>query len=216
MLVKEILCFGDSNTYGVNPANQERFCWNIRWTGRLQGMLGENYNVVEEGLGGRNTVWDDPLAIGRNGYQALPMILESHKPIDLVVLGLGTNDCRSYLNASPEVIGFGALQLIELIRRFDYGTGCIPQILLLGPIDIGTRLECIPVPLFDQSACNKIREVRKIYAQIAEDNHCLFFDASTVARPGCDQIHMDEESHKNLAQALYDLIQNYYEGSSLI
>ena len=74
-----ILCFGDSNTFGTNPKGG-RHSWNTRWPGRLQVLLGPEYYVIEEGMGGRTTVWDDPLEPGRCGIQALPMALQSHKP----------------------------------------------------------------------------------------------------------------------------------------
>ena len=67
-----ILCFGDSNTFGTNPKGG-RHSWNTRWPGRLQVLLGPEYYVIEEGMGGRTTVWDDPLEPGRCGIQALPM-----------------------------------------------------------------------------------------------------------------------------------------------
>ena len=71
-----ILCFGDSNTFGTNPKGG-RHSWNTRWPGRLQVLLGPEYYVIEEGMGGRTTVWDDPLEPGRCGIQALPMALQS-------------------------------------------------------------------------------------------------------------------------------------------
>ena len=58
-------------------------------------------------MGGRTTVWDDPLEPGRCGIQALPMALQSHKPLDLVILFLGTNDCKAHFHASPRVITKG-------------------------------------------------------------------------------------------------------------
>ena len=94
-----ILCFGDSNTFGTNPKGG-RHAWNTRWPGRLQVLLGPEYYVIEEGMGDRTTVWDDPLEPGRCGIQALPIALQSHKPLDLVILALGTNDCNCLLYTS--------------------------------------------------------------------------------------------------------------------
>ena len=93
--MKRILCFGDSNTWGWNPANKERFDENSRWTGILKNKLGENYDIIEEGLNGRTTVWDDPIEGYKNGKKHLPSCLESHRPLDIVVLMLGTNDLKS-------------------------------------------------------------------------------------------------------------------------
>ena len=110
-----ILCFGDSNTFGTNPKGG-RHSWNTRWPGRLQVLLGPEYYVIEEGMGGRTTVWDDPLEPGRCGIQALPMALQSHKPLDLVILFLGTNDCKAHFHASPRVITKGMENLCHTYR----------------------------------------------------------------------------------------------------
>ena len=101
-----ILCFGDSNTFGTNPKGG-RHSWNVRWPGRLQVLLGPDYYVIEEGLGGRTTIWEDPLEPNRCGIKALPIALLSHKPLDMVILSLGTNDCKAFFNASPRVIAAG-------------------------------------------------------------------------------------------------------------
>ena len=102
---KHILCYGDSNTFGTNPTHCPiRHPLHVRWTGRLQSLLGPNYRLIEEGMGGRSTVWDDPLEPGRNGLTFLPVALQSHRPLDLVILSLGTNDCKSIFHASPRVI----------------------------------------------------------------------------------------------------------------
>lgn len=91
--MKQILCFGDSNTWGLIPKTGERFPWGIRWTSILSEKLGQDkYHVVEEGLCGRTTVFDDPLRDGRCGVKVLPTLLESHDPIDLSIIMLGTND----------------------------------------------------------------------------------------------------------------------------
>ena len=47
---KHILCFGDSNTFGTNPAGG-RWPLHVRWTGVLQQLLGAEYRVIEEGCG---------------------------------------------------------------------------------------------------------------------------------------------------------------------
>lgn len=101
--MKQILCFGDSNTWGLIPKTGERFPWGIRWTSILSEKLGQDkYHVVEEGLCGRTTVFDDPLRDGRCGVKVLPTLLESHEPIDLSIIMLGTNDISSSLGIIPK------------------------------------------------------------------------------------------------------------------
>lgn len=78
--MKTILCYGDSNTWGYIPAAGERLPYEARWTGVLQKSLGDRCRVIEEGLNGRTTVWDDPFKPGRNGLKALRPILDTHAP----------------------------------------------------------------------------------------------------------------------------------------
>ena len=147
-----ILCFGDSNTFGTNPKGG-RHAWNTRWPGRLQVLLGPEYYVIEEGMGGRTTVWDDPLEPGRCGIQALPIALQSHKPLDLVILALGTNDCKVHLNATPKIIAKGMENLCNLVQHFDYGPGYkVPQILVVSPVHIGEDLDHCPFVSFDETS----------------------------------------------------------------
>src|SRR5476651_2205463 len=89
-----VLCYGDSNTWGQKPDKSGRYPADIRWTGRLQQLLGNGYYIIEEGLGSRTTDLDYDKKSGRNGKIYLIPCLESHNPIDVVVLMLGTNDLK--------------------------------------------------------------------------------------------------------------------------
>lgn len=131
--MKRILCFGDSNTYGYIPGGTGRYSEDIRWTGRLQKRLSSEAIIIEEGLCGRTTVFQDELRIGRRGVELLPVLLESHAPLDLVTVMLGTNDCKTVYGASAEVIGKGIEKIIGQIKSIS------PQakILLISPILLG-------------------------------------------------------------------------------
>ena len=98
--MKTILCFGDSNTWGYNPENRQRFGPEERWTGILRNSLGEDYRVIEEGLNGRTTLWDDPIEGFKNGLDYLMPCLESHRPFDLITIMLGTNDLKCRFSVS--------------------------------------------------------------------------------------------------------------------
>ena len=111
--MKEILCFGDSNTYGLIPGTTRRYDRETRWTGILaEKLYDRGYRIIEEGLCGRTSVFDDATRDGRNGAKVLPMLLETHAPLDQVVLMLGTNDCKTYNHASADRIGKGIEKLI--------------------------------------------------------------------------------------------------------
>nr|MDQ3302571.1 hydrolase [Actinomycetota bacterium] len=89
--MKTVLCYGDSNTWGSNPETGERFAPHVRWPGVLAWELGDGFCVIEEGLPGRTTVRDDPIeGAHKNGRTYLRACLESHKPLDLVTVMLGT------------------------------------------------------------------------------------------------------------------------------
>ena len=136
--MKQILCFGDSNTYGLIPgtANQ-RYGWGTRWTSILDDKVRtKGYRVIEEGLCGRTTVFDDPFRTERRGTEMLPAILESHRPVDTIVLMLGTNDCKSVYSATPEVIGQGIEQLLDQINTVNPDA----KILLVSTIYLGERI----------------------------------------------------------------------------
>ena len=135
--MKQILCFGDSNTWGYDGESGERLPFKVRWTGRLQKAYeGKDVRIIEEGLCGRTTVFEDPFRQGRRGTALLPTLLETHHPVDLVVLMLGTNDCKTIFGASAEVIGRGIQCLLDQIQIF------APQadVLLISPIYLGEKV----------------------------------------------------------------------------
>ena len=106
--MKQILCFGDSNTWGLIPKTNQRYPWGVRWTSILDNELNRHFNneyrVIEEGLCGRTTVFDDPLRDGRNSFKLLPTILESHNPVTDVIIMLGTNDCKTVYMTDMQTI----------------------------------------------------------------------------------------------------------------
>ena len=108
--MKSILCYGDSNTWGYDPQTRSRFPHDVRWTGVLASSLGTGYRVVEEGLNGRTTRWDDPIEAGRNGLTFLQPCLESHLPLDLVIVMLGTNDLKQRFGLSASDIAQSAAE----------------------------------------------------------------------------------------------------------
>lgn len=202
-----ILCYGDSNTFAANPGGGR---WDIdqRWTGLLSAMLGPSYRIIEEGLGGRTTVFDDPLEPKRNGLEYLPVSLQSHRPLDLVILSLGTNDCKSLNNANERIIAKGLEKLVATVRNHPYGPGYpIPQVLVISPIHIGDDIESSIFASFDKSSAALSKRLADPIRVMAEQQHVHFFDAATVASSSpIDQLHMDKESHASLAKALHPLI----------
>src|SRR3990172_7397939 len=116
--MKAILCYGDSNTWGYDPTTQDRFPRQVRWTGVLAQELGPEYYVIEEGLSGRTTVWDDPVeGLHKNGRTYLLPCLESHQPIDLILLMLGTNDLKMRFSVPAADIAASVGVLVDVIQN---------------------------------------------------------------------------------------------------
>ena len=188
--MKQILCFGDSNTYGLIPATKDRYDWNTRWTGILSKKIEKNgYRVVEEGLCGRTTIFENATRKGRKGADLLPIILETHKPIDTVVLMLGTNDCKTAYGATAEKIGSGIELLIKQIKDSDPDI----NIILVSPIELGEGVweEGFDTE-FNENSVEVSKQLPEVYRKIAEKYDADFVAASEYARPSsADREHLN-------------------------
>jgi lysophospholipase L1-like esterase len=204
-MTKTILCFGDSNTHGFPPAvhPEDRFSYEERWPGVLAGVLGCEWRVIEEGLGGRTTVRDDPVeGAHRNGRTYLLPCLLSHRPIDVVALMLGTNDLKARFNVSPWDVAEGIAVLIAVIRAAGCGRGGLPPgILIVAPPVIEPT-----TPTYEEmfaGACQKSRQLAKYYMRVANATGTEFFDAGQVATVGKgDGVHLGREGHAVLGRGI--------------
>ena len=116
--MKHILCYGDSISWGTVPGTRQRYPFEIRWPGVLQLNLGPHVRVIEECLSGRTTALEDPYRPGRNGLASFLPILQSHSPLDLVIILLGTNDLKSFYGGITAYhASLGILALIDVIRN---------------------------------------------------------------------------------------------------
>ena len=209
--LKTILCFGDSNTHGYNPNDGTRWPYNVRWTGLLQKELGDGFHVIEEGLGGRTSVFDDPLEPGRKGIKDVSMLIETHKPLDLVVIMLGTNDTKNWFSATPAAIASGCGKVVEAFQTYRYPEWCTPpKILLVSPIHIGPETGKSGCVGFDISSHEKTLQLAELYKAEAERLGTYFLDAASVAEPGIDNVHLDIEEHKKLAIAISKKIKEIF------
>lgn len=204
--MKQILCYGDSNTWGADPADHaRRIPWPVRWPGVLQCELGDGYHVVEEGLGGRTTVHDDPLFPGRSGKELLVPALESHAPLDLVVLMLGTNDV-SYAHLTAADVAAGVHELAHLVQRSEAGAlgpdGPGPQVLIVCPPPVGPFTGGLNPGLWD-GAEEKSRALPQEYARVASALGCPWLDAGEVISTSpVDGWHLEASQHELLGVAV--------------
>jgi lysophospholipase L1-like esterase len=199
--MRRILCFGDSNTWGYDPATQERFDEATRWTGVLQGALGRDFTVIEEGLNGRTTVWNDPIEGYKNGHDYLVPCLETHRPLDLVVLMLGTNDLKRRFSVSAYDIAQGVAVLLRAISYSGAGrSGQPPRVLLLAPPPVAALSNF--AEMFE-GAEPKSLLLGRHYRVVAEQYHAAFLDTATVIRSSdIDGIHFEAAEHARLGRAV--------------
>lgn len=203
---KRIVCFGDSNTWGYDAKDGERFPESVRWTKELQRKIGEEYEIIEEGLCGRTTVFEDPLQIGRRGIDYLIPCLQSHKRISGLIIMLGTNDCKERFSATAENIGKGMKRLVsEALSLAVWKKKA--YILVVSPPPI--RKECESSSMKgEMGICSeKSRGLRESFAICAKECECDFLDAGTVASMNeIDYMHLTQEGHKALGEAIFQKI----------
>ena len=218
-MCKRILCYGDSNTWGSVPrwkdlgVPSERYDRETRWPGRLAALLGDGYEIIEEGLGGRTSIYDFPGESWRNGLPYLEPCLLSHRPLDLVILMLGSNDLHACLHPTAEHLGDGIRTLVKVVQGLPKcgRGGTVPPILILSPSHIK---EALPqgrrevYGFFNREQGTALsQQFAPVYRQAAEELGCFYLDAALYAQPSdADGLHWMPESHRRLADALAEKI----------
>lgn len=203
--MKTILCYGDSNTWGHDPVANNRFAMDERWPGVLRNILGTEFLVVEEGLGGRTTVWNDPIEGYKSGKEYLIPCLETHKPLDLVIIMLGTNDLKHRFSLTAFDIAKGAGVLVDMVQKSSSGVqGKAPHVLLLAPPVIAKLTEY--AEMF-KGAEEKSRQFSKYFRQVAAEMQCSFLDtANIIVSSNYDGIHLEKAEHEKLGRAVAELV----------
>ncbi|MEG0912525.1 MAG: GDSL-type esterase/lipase family protein [Oscillospiraceae bacterium] len=201
--MKNILCFGDSNTYGLRPDQCSRYEWEVRYPGVLQKLLGEDYHVIEEGCSGRTTIFHDPTREGKRGIDYIAPCVQSHLPLDWVIIMLGTNDCKTVFKATAHDIAEGLRRIVASVKK---EAGESQKIMIVSPIILGDEIE-----KFDLDFIASRRDVSLAlaheYQKLAEEEGCVFFDAASAASSSDeDREHMTPEGHTALAKSLADKI----------
>ena len=211
---KHIVCFGDSNTHGYCAEpwdcadHGERFNEEERWTCLLAKQLGEEYLVLEEGLGGRTTVFQDPLTEGLCGIDVIFPVLMSHEPVDLLVIMLGTNDTKERFGCNAECISVGLERLIAKAKSIECWKNGQPKILLIAPPHILEGLYEGPFGGIMGTGCpEKSRELARFYKAVAQRRGCAFLDAEGIAEFNkTDCMHLTRKGHKALAEKIAELV----------
>ncbi|MGV8854793.1 MAG: SGNH/GDSL hydrolase family protein [Devosia sp.] len=209
--MKTILAYGDSLTYGANPTGGTRHAYQDRWPSVLEAGLDGQARVIAEGLGGRTTASDDWYAAAdRNGARILPTLLESHGPLDLVIIMLGTNDLKPAVCGSALEASYGMRRLVQIIRGQAAGKGeTAPEILLVAPPLICQSENVDMMGHFGGYAhgLEQSGQFAAHYARRAEELDTLFFDAATVAQADPeDGVHLNAANTRAIGEALVPVV----------
>ena len=210
--MKTILCYGDSLTWGTKPEiGGARHAYADRWPNVLSAALGTGFDVVSEGMGGRTTAFDDFLAdCDRNGARLLPSMLQSHRPVHLVILMLGTNDLKPATAGNAASAMLGMRRCVEIVQKHSPRLPDFvpPKIIVVAPPHVVET----PDPFFAEMFEGAIHESRKIaryYAKLAAEMGVAFFDAASVAHASpFDGVHLDADNTRAIGHALLPLVRD--------
>ncbi|HEY8724137.1 MAG TPA: SGNH/GDSL hydrolase family protein [Gaiellaceae bacterium] len=203
--MKTVLCFGDSNTWGYVPGSDgERWSSELRWPRRLATALGGEWDVIAEGLNGRTATMDSPVADGRNGLTYLLPCLHSHRPLDVVVIYLGTNDAGDRYSLPAETVAGAVGRLVKVVRTSEAGPGgAAPEVLVVCPPPFG---QLDPEGSFANAGA-KSRQLGRWFADVCRELDCELLDLNGIAAySDVDGIHLDAEGQAAVAAAVEERV----------
>lgn len=204
--MKNILFFGDSNTWGFDPRTGGRYPADVRYTGLLASMLPEGYQGIECGLNGRTTAYDDGCDGWSSGSKYLPVMLKTHDPLDLVVLMLGTNDLKARLGLTIDDVVKGMRRLVNIVHSPGmWNLRAAPRVLVVAPMHLnGETLLTSPFgDVFNARSVDLSRQLGAAFEKLCADESCCCFDAGQLGPvTSTDGVHMSPADHRRLAEML--------------
>lgn len=215
----QIVCYGDSNTWGCigkwveSEEPSDRYDTDHRWPAVLQTELGDSFHVVEEGLCGRTTIYSKPGEEWKNGESYLTPCLHTHRPLDLVVIMLGTNDLQIKKDITAEELPVGISRLVDIVQNCKKAgsNGEAPKVLILSPVEVRPSSPEGRVHVYAKFRCEIGRNLSlmfpEVYKKVAEEKGCYFLNAADYAKPGpADGVHLDADSQVRLGKAIAEYI----------
>ena len=205
----QVLIYSDSLTWGIIPNTRNRLPFDKRWPGVFENSLekeGKKIRVIENCLNGRRTAWPDPFKNGRDGSEGLSELIEICSPLKLVILMLATNDFQCTHENNAWMSAQGTAKLVQIIRQSPIEPGMpVPEIMIVVPPKIiepkgviankfqGAEKRCVGLSI----------ELEKI----AKEQSTMFFDTASVTEASTvDGIHLDEDQHRLLGEAIARVI----------
>lgn len=200
--MKTILCYGDSITWGYIPGNLGRYPFDKRWPSVLQKEIGNQFHVIAEGLRGRYTVHDEPFRVGRNGASLLQPILESHSPVSLLIIFLGTNDVLHHRDLTALDAARGVEVLAKIAQSSETGPSeNSPKVLVISPPRISTLSKELAELCHGEPS--ESEHFSKFFRKMTERRNLFLLDAAEIIEPSTvDGVHLDEDNHAVLGKAI--------------
>ena len=204
-----ILCFGDSNTWGMIPMNGARYDFYDRWPNILGSLLSEDgvdVNIIEEGLNGRTaneTDYEEPFLNGRS-YMAACVL--SHRPVDVLIVMLGTNDIKVRYAKSASQIASSIRGLVhDMKAMLDNSQMERVKVVLVAPKRIDMRV--VGDGMFDNESLEKSEALGAMLEEYADREGWYFVNGDNPdVTLGGDGIHLSGAGQRNLAKCIYDVV----------
>jgi len=212
--MKTVLCYGDSNTYGWDPRTAGRYDHRTRWPMVLKKLLNQGcppddpaWWVEEEGLNGRTSCREDPVEGDRNGLRQLMPVLESHFPLDIVVVMLGTNDLKHRYSPNPYDIARGVNRVVTGIQDSHTGpNNGSPKVLVICPPPVLLRPAFSD--LFGPECEEMSRRLYPFFELFAKESGAALLDGGKIITSSTiDGIHLEPAEHRKLAEAVAAALQ---------
>lgn len=208
----KVLCFGDSNTYGYSPTDEDhRYPYKKRWTSILQQALGKQAVITVDGFNGRTTDCDRTDKANCNGVKGYLETLKQDSEYDVVVFMLGTNDTIIQLDRSVKEISDGMKKLMDLTaERVKSTAGGKPKIIIVAPGHVQSDLQGTPFAhQFDETSVSKSIKLSDVYRQLAKRYQAHFIDGTKLDVSDVDCIHLTPQGHRQLAGLIFKQIKSF-------
>jgi len=204
--MKKIICYGDSNTFGFNPLNKTRYDENVRWSGLLGIFLKNQFEIIEQGANNRTGFVDNFSGEFYSAQKHFPKMLNEYDDIEILILAIGTNDLQFIYNLNFNEIEKGLRNLLNIAKTK------VKNIILIPPVEISENILNSYFKIqFDENSIKKSKNVLNIYQKLADEFKCHLFNFNSFTKPSlADGLHYDINSHKIIAQKLYEFICNNY------
>lgn len=204
----KIICYGDSNTYGFRPTDGGRYSKNIRWTGVLADILGDEYSVTEEGCNNRTGFLKCADGFIQSGKEYFPTCINNNSDLDILILALGTNDIQKFYNPTEQIINEGLSFYVNFTRQLNKNI----KIIFIPPVKLSENiLDGYFAFQFNKISIARSEWIQDIYYRFANDNGIKLFDINKYVTPSkTDGLHFEPVSHKRIAEKLVEIIKNKF------